>query len=506
MTQIFLHVGPHKTGTSTIQNWLCANRDVLRAERALYPGQALNHNNVANQLRVGRATPFGSIVDEIRSAPPGTRVILSAEAFTRVPGEDRARLLRDLSAWPVTIIYYLRRSWERAASSHTQGLKNLYRFGPVMGKVERRVGRGDYRDLESWTGYDNCRLSVRVFDKAEWPNGNLIEDFLSVVGLPALGGGPRYVAVPNRNEMPGLPALRVYASVDPTQVEPLGHSAKRQVREHVEVIASQLGWNQPRAVLVSSEDIRRYEAMLAPEYQRIAIDFLGRRDGVLFAPLASDAEFVADSLTADALPVEDRQRFVRAAWDHALDQWEALGLPPLPASLPEHRESRRRSELATVLGLLSRVTGSDDRRGLMAQGLIAKIEADLGWTQREDASIDADPALRPAAVLSAQELLQAGLQAVIVTVLEIERAEQAAQAERAAALAAKPSLRPSPEERELKRAERREIRRALRRAERMQQLQRASGASLRVRAVNVWARIRRVARSVLSRLRRTLRR
>ena len=73
---------------------------------------------------------------------------------------------------------------------------------------------------------------------------------------------------------------------------------------------------------------------------------------------------------------------------------------------------------------------------------------------------------------------QAGLQAVIVTVLEIERAEQAAQAERAAALAAKPSLRPSPEERELKRAERREIRRALRRAERMQQLQRASAASI----------------------------
>lgn len=502
MTQIFLHVGPHKTGTSTIQNWLSANRDVLRAEGALYPGRSLNHNNVANQLRSGRAGLFGSIVDEIRGAPPGTRVILSAEAFSRIYGEERERILRELVAWPVTIIYYLRRSWERAASAHTQGLKNLYRFGPVMAKVEHRVKQGDYQNLQSWTAHDNCRLQVRVFDKSEWPNGNLIEDFLSVVGLPGLESGTGYVTVPNRNEMPSLSALRLYASADARQVESLDHRAKVNVRIHLETITSQLGWNQPRAILIGSEDIRRYEVLLAPEHERIARDFLGREDGVLFPPLASDADFVADSLTAESLAPEERKRFLDAAMAHSLQQWLEAGLPPLPLLAPERGYSPQRMKLAALLGLSSDAVESDDQRRMIALGLIDRIEADLGWP---DSVEGATEALDPDA-LDATQVLRAGLQAVIATLTEIARAELSAKTAQMTPVVRAPSPRPSPEERELKRAERREIRRALRRAERMQQLQRASAASIRVRAVNVWARIRRAARSVLSRLRRTLRR
>lgn len=46
MGKLYLHVGLHKTGTSSIQNWLAGNREELLAAGFVYPRSSVHHNDL----------------------------------------------------------------------------------------------------------------------------------------------------------------------------------------------------------------------------------------------------------------------------------------------------------------------------------------------------------------------------------------------------------------------------------------------------------------------------
>lgn len=46
MRKLYLHVGLHKTGTSSIQNWLAGNREALLAAGFVYPCSSVHHNDL----------------------------------------------------------------------------------------------------------------------------------------------------------------------------------------------------------------------------------------------------------------------------------------------------------------------------------------------------------------------------------------------------------------------------------------------------------------------------
>jgi hypothetical protein len=46
MGKLYLHVGLHKTGTSSIQNWLAGNRGPLAAAGFVYPRSSVHHNDL----------------------------------------------------------------------------------------------------------------------------------------------------------------------------------------------------------------------------------------------------------------------------------------------------------------------------------------------------------------------------------------------------------------------------------------------------------------------------
>lgn len=102
---IILHIGPHKTGTTTLQVGLGQNRARLRQQGVIYPGRLLHELNPATAVSTRTVDPgkdlqtatdqWFSMLDEIRSADARLGV-LSSEFYSETPVERIGWLMDQL--------------------------------------------------------------------------------------------------------------------------------------------------------------------------------------------------------------------------------------------------------------------------------------------------------------------------------------------------------------------------------------------------------------------------
>ncbi len=199
MGRLVLHIGMHKTGSSSIQRFFSRNRHLLRMLGVSYPdafapdGKRLSkHNNLfeamSHEKDMGEPHPvYGpsetmivELADEVRRSKV---TLISAEGLS---GEfdifaERFSVLRDRV--PVTVIVYLRRQDDWIRSFHAQ----MVRMGEMRSlpefledpDVQRHL---DYADLlgrwETALGRDT--LQVEIFP----PRDNLLQSFLKAASLP----------------------------------------------------------------------------------------------------------------------------------------------------------------------------------------------------------------------------------------------------------------------------------------------------------------------------------
>lgn len=128
MTRFILHIGPHKTGTTYIQETLFAVRDQLKARGVHIPvvwnasPEQPSHMQVVWALRRGGTKRIEEDLQTIIGSHH-EQVVVSCEALSRL---DLARIecLRTLlGAAPVRIVYYVRRWPERLASLWQETVK-----------------------------------------------------------------------------------------------------------------------------------------------------------------------------------------------------------------------------------------------------------------------------------------------------------------------------------------------------------------------------------------------
>jgi len=192
--RIFVHIGRNKTGTTAVQNALRAGREPLKRNGFHYPMGRPGHHYLAHHLQgtKRRGPPRGREPAELagllaeRIAASNRDVVLSSEALQRV--EPAA-----LAAWlgkAATVVVYIREQVDYLAAGYQQGIK--------MGH-----GRGDFASflalpsvlagctylpfLAAWEevfGRDN--LVVRVYDRERLVEGDVVADFLSVLGIEAV--------------------------------------------------------------------------------------------------------------------------------------------------------------------------------------------------------------------------------------------------------------------------------------------------------------------------------
>jgi len=112
-----LHIGPHKTGTTTIQGALHNSRKAMKEQGARYAGRYKQaywaaRSVVGSDVAPGRRPPtpkvWDKLVAEVNEAAEG-RVVVSSEAFAGADEETAARVVKDLSkSRPVHVVVTLR--------------------------------------------------------------------------------------------------------------------------------------------------------------------------------------------------------------------------------------------------------------------------------------------------------------------------------------------------------------------------------------------------------------
>ena len=215
-----IHIGQSKTGTSSIQSFLAKNRQNLKSEGFLFPDvfynqmplNVLEHNALADALAGYMRYPNFTVRDYFEQFQRQAKeydchtIILSAESFFgapqiwRVPDEDafwkaHELKIKNLSNFiqgaDVQIIVYLRPQsyWFESAISHLVYIEGL--LGHKVYESDEQLFNFlkphlDYRRIINiWcSAFSQEKISILPFDKEQFKNKNIIDDFCYQLNLP----------------------------------------------------------------------------------------------------------------------------------------------------------------------------------------------------------------------------------------------------------------------------------------------------------------------------------
>ncbi len=192
--QLFLHIGAHKTGTTSLQNAFDASRNKLSKAGLNYPVSfdgRHGHHDLAVAIRSNDS------VDEISahyrktlSSKNHSTALLSSEEFEFFSKPVEFGSLKEaLSGFDVTILFWVRRQDKLLESEYSQHV--TMEGAAYPGTLNDFFYRYDFRRrfnfvriCDLWSthfGADNIR--VRVYDRENLKNGSSIDDCLDAIGF-----------------------------------------------------------------------------------------------------------------------------------------------------------------------------------------------------------------------------------------------------------------------------------------------------------------------------------
>ena len=211
MTTIYLCIGTMKTGTTSIQSYLKRNQEQLNKQGYCYPDIPIKGKDVHN--RNGHFLVFASTKEDLKEqkdeevqvreaaynileekAKEYKNIILSEELIwhyaKKIP--DFWKNLKDYcttKGFLLKVVVYLRRQDELVESLWNQNVKSAKRWSAPFSDY---ISRGAYKyfplyyyrelkSIEEYVGKEH--MIVRPFERGQFKNGDLIDDFLECVGL-----------------------------------------------------------------------------------------------------------------------------------------------------------------------------------------------------------------------------------------------------------------------------------------------------------------------------------
>lgn len=344
--KLFLHVGPPKTGTTTLQHFLAANRDQLFEAGIVYPLEEPSHWKLA--LCSG-LTMWPWTVDEsttcsweaIRQASSeyfDKDLLLSSESFSYafLPNkkESSAHFLNQIKSLgrEIHVIIYLRRQDLWIESYFIEYLKHYGKGGFEFFFAERKDSLYYDRVLSFWASIaeKNC-LNVRVFEQGQMQNFR--SDFLQWLGISDTSGFRKWE---DKNHRPTLLQMQVlynyvdafhqrFPEIDPNFNKPFGPLDQILGRFLYETS----NWPSTRDFkILSYETAKRILDDCAMANASVAQEYFGRKDGRLFfeelLPYKNDPLDFPISLN------EDQQLKIASLWKNTCElMGEVYGASPV---------------------------------------------------------------------------------------------------------------------------------------------------------------------------------
>ncbi len=193
MNQFILHIGRHKTGTSSLQKFLRQNRSTLAQHGYYYPNtdsskdahHAIARNFNRKVLRLGNKVELKLLRDSLDSlfkeiSDRSETILLSSEAFQNC---DPVLVAKRFDPKCTKVIVYIREQVDYVISSYQQAVHET----SLSASLEESVSKyPDYDNfINRWVsafGRDN--IVVRVYDRRYLCRADIIHDFMSFLGVP----------------------------------------------------------------------------------------------------------------------------------------------------------------------------------------------------------------------------------------------------------------------------------------------------------------------------------
>jgi hypothetical protein len=203
MARIFLHIGTHKTGTTSIQYYLNYRKNELLAQGILAPDAGKPANSKFNgnhrlawavDLRKWETSneSWIQLADEM-DRTGHENIVLSSEAFCKIKDNNIVKVRQLLKDHEVFIIVYFRNYKEYIRSVYAQVIRDQKEIRSFPGYITSIADRINYdKILRNWGehfGYDH--LIVRAYDEVA-EKGNLLSDFCHIIGFIPPDNDPHF--------------------------------------------------------------------------------------------------------------------------------------------------------------------------------------------------------------------------------------------------------------------------------------------------------------------------
>lgn len=313
---LHVHIGLHKTGSTSLQSFMVANTELLADHGVAYPsaGRLGGPGHVNLFREVGNLQRFdpdqGTWADvlTLTRRRDVRRVVVSSEDLSMLAPDRIPRLASITADVDLQIVVYLRPQDQLIQSVYAQRCRDGRVTVPFEDfadstKNERRYRFADL--LRLWA--DNVgleRIAVRPLEPGQLQGGSLLEDFLHVIGEADLM--PLMQPVPRRNRSPDRTALEVLRRIAARRADDDFNRTRFAATVGRRVVKAALQLPQTSAPLLSGAAAARLRSQFEAQNSRVARTFLGRGDGQLFLvpPPESDDPDLRDpahDLTVDYL-------------------------------------------------------------------------------------------------------------------------------------------------------------------------------------------------------------
>jgi hypothetical protein len=260
---VFIHIGPHKTGTTTIQHGLAINEKILRRRGVLspksgrpYPNNGGTHN-LSWELRIPNSRVYNpkhgtwkDLLNEINQEKRVNKVILSSEDFCLLDTISIQAIREYLKDYEVKVIIYLRRQDEAHQSLWVEFVKNRANL-PTVGsfyewleEYQYSIRNYDYAAiLSKWEPvFSPDNILPRVFD----PNAfqpSLFHDFLDLCQIKS----NNITTPPHTNISPGAKTIEAIRLLkNHINIDQLDEPTWNFMAKGLTGLGSEKGWNDDK--------------------------------------------------------------------------------------------------------------------------------------------------------------------------------------------------------------------------------------------------------------------
>ena len=215
--EVWLHIGTPKSGTSSLQKHLLAQREALSQQGVAYltPLGKSSANDLAVAINKNRddLTDMAAQLNSELNDRSESRAVISSEMFYGMAPQVLFDLLPALTQKSLKIAIYLRRQDRYIEAKYLQKAKNGRFRGSVFDFIEHFQGSGsDFAaEIAPWEmAGAQVEVIPRVLERDRLVGGDVVADFYAQMGLPA----PEASAEKDVNVSPGLHRVQLLQAAE----------------------------------------------------------------------------------------------------------------------------------------------------------------------------------------------------------------------------------------------------------------------------------------------------